>query len=67
MKLGKPKAKGQKSSLSLLTEEEITHLPLAQLQQRLGTSSSGLSQTTAQERLAQYSYNEIVSNPKHFS
>ena len=59
MKLGKPKANSQKLSLSILTEEEITHLPLAQLQQQLGTSSRGLSQSTVQQRLSQYGYNEL--------
>ncbi|MDJ0618265.1 MAG: hypothetical protein QNJ63_16215 [Calothrix sp. MO_192.B10] len=35
MKLGSPKAKGKQPTQSIFTEEEITNLPLAQLQQQL--------------------------------
>jgi H+-transporting ATPase len=59
MKFSKPRANEQQSSLPILTEEEITHLPLAQLQQQLDTSSRGLSQSTVQQRLSQYGYNEL--------
>jgi H+-transporting ATPase len=39
--------------------EQISTLPLAELQARLGTSPDGLSQDEARRRLAQYGYNEL--------
>lgn len=59
MKLGKFKSNGQQPYLPILTEEQIAHLSLAQLQKQLGTSSSGLEQSTSQQRLSQYGYNEL--------
>ncbi|GAB4525170.1 MAG: plasma-membrane proton-efflux P-type ATPase [Pleurocapsa sp.] len=59
MKLGKAKNNSRQLDPSILTEEEITHLSLDQLQQRLNTSNSGLSSNTVQQHLSQYGYNEL--------
>jgi H+-transporting ATPase len=40
--------------------QDLVALPLAELQQRLGSSSDGLSASEVQSRLLQYGYNEIT-------
>jgi H+-transporting ATPase len=40
--------------------QDLVALPLAELQQRLGSSSDGLSASEAQSRLSQYGYNELA-------
>ena len=59
MKRDKSNADTPQPSVAILTEKDITSLSLAQLQQQLDTSSSGLSQSTAEQRLSQYGYNEL--------
>jgi H+-transporting ATPase len=59
MKLGQAQANGQQPFLPRLTEEQITDLSLAQLQQKLNTSGGGLTQSIAQQRLSHYGYNEL--------
>ena len=41
-------------------EEDLKSLPLSELQAKLGSSPDGLSLAEAQQRLAQYGYNEIA-------
>jgi H+-transporting ATPase len=51
---------GLKQRDTLGEENDLSVLPLAQLQQRLTSSGDGLSAGEARSRLAQYGYNELV-------
>jgi H+-transporting ATPase len=53
-------APGLKQRDTLGEEHDLSVLPLARLQQRLKSSSDGLSAAEARSRLAQYGYNELV-------
>ncbi len=44
----------------ILTDEEVNHLSLTQLQTQLDTSTDGLSQSEASRRVGSYGYNELA-------
>ncbi len=48
---------------SSAVNEDLKSLPLAELQKKLESSPEGLTQAEAQQRLAQYGYNEIAEKP----
>ncbi len=47
-------------ALSKSANGQIAELPLVELEQKLNTSPDGLSQAEAEQRLAQYGYNELT-------
>jgi H+-transporting ATPase len=50
----------QQSTIKPETEESFQSISIADLQEKLKTSTDGLGQTEAQDRLKQYGYNEIA-------
>ena len=55
-----PKAAASKPGAKPGPKDDLTSLPLAEVEKRLGSSPDGLSQAEAAKRLAQYGPNEIA-------
>ena len=53
------KAPAAKPGLKPDPRDDLKSLPLAEVEEKLGSSPDGLSQAEAQKRLAQYGPNEI--------
>ncbi len=57
---GQPKASGSKPESKPETKDDLTSLPLPEVEKKLGPSPDGLTQAEAQKRLTQYGSNEIA-------
>ncbi|MCR4394249.1 MAG: HAD-IC family P-type ATPase, partial [Dehalococcoidales bacterium] len=55
----KPIQPKEQNKIAQLGEQQLKDLPLAEMQKRLSTTSEGLSQAEAQQRLEKYGYNEL--------
>jgi H+-transporting ATPase len=53
---------GKPDAAATAENDEISQVPLDQLQQRLGASLNGLDQSEADKRLEQYGYNELAED-----
>lgn len=55
----KPIQPQEQNKIAQPGEQQLKDLPLAEMQKRLSTTSEGLSQAEAQQRLKKYGYNEL--------